>query len=158
MNALAPFRRKNEIARNGTTGDPFSELRSEINSLFDRDFWNWESPSLFDGGTFPALDVKDGENEVEVRCDLPGVDRKNVDISVSGNILTIKGEKRDEKEEKDSSFYRRESWSGSFHRSIALPEEVDGGRAEASLKDGVLKLVIPKREEKKPKKIEVKVK
>ena len=156
MNALTPFRRKNSPARREARWDPFTELQREINDLFDRDFWN--APSLFDEGMMPSMDIKDGEDNVEVRCDLPGVDRKDLDISVSGNVLTIKGEKKDEKEEKDSSWYRRESWSGSFQRSVTLPDEVDPNRADATMKDGVLKLVLPKKEEKKRKKIEVKVK
>ncbi|MFO7849967.1 MAG: Hsp20/alpha crystallin family protein [Spirochaetia bacterium] len=157
MSALTRWRNQNKPARREERRDPFSALQSEINRLFDRDVWNWgDMPDLFEGDMFPSLDVKDKEDNLEVRCDLPGVDKKDVDISVSGNTLTIKGEKSEEKEDKESTYYRKESWSGSFQRSVTLPDSVNPDKADATMKDGVLTLTLPKKEEEKRKKINVK--
>ncbi|MFP4179822.1 MAG: Hsp20/alpha crystallin family protein [Spirochaetaceae bacterium] len=157
MSALTKWRNQNRPARREERRDPFSALQNEINQLFDRDLWNWgDMPGLFDGDMYPALDIKDKEDSVEVRCDLPGVDKKDIDISVSGNTLTIKGEKNEEKEEKESNYYRKESWSGSFQRSVALPDSVDPDKADASMKNGILTLTLPKKEDERRKKISVK--
>ena len=142
-----------------TRRDPFSALQQEINDLFDRDFWDFGNvPSVFDEGFAPAMDVKDHDDRVEVRCDLPGVEKDDIDVSISGSMLTVKGEKKGEKEDKDGDYYRKESWSGSFQRSVNLPDAVDADRAEAEMKNGMLVLTIPKKEEKKRKQIDVKVK
>jgi HSP20 family protein len=139
--------------------DPFTALQREINDLFDRDFWDFGNmPSLFDEGFSPAIDVKDHENRLEVRCDLPGVDKDDVDVTVSDNVLTVKGEKKGETEDKDGDYYRKESWSGSFQRSVQLPDSVNTEKAEAEMKNGVLTLTLPKKEEGKRKQIDVKVK
>ncbi|HDQ13320.1 MAG TPA: Hsp20/alpha crystallin family protein [Sediminispirochaeta sp.] len=139
--------------------DPFEYLQNEINRIFDRDLWGWsEQGGLFDNGFTPAVDVRDNDDNIEVRCDLPGVEKDDLDISISGQSLTIKGEKKDSKEEKNGEYYHRESWSGSFQRSITLPDTVDPDKSSAEMKNGVLTLTLPKKEEKKRKQIEVKVK
>ena len=159
MNGLSRWNRNKNAPARRRRRDPFSALQREINDLFDRDFWDLDNmPSVFDEEFAPAIDVKDHDNKVEVRCDLPGVEKDDIDVSISGNILTIKGEKGDEKEEQEGDFYRKESWSGSFLRSVNLPDTVDADKAEAEMKNGSLTLTIPKKEEKKRKQIEVKVK
>jgi HSP20 family protein len=102
--------------------------------------------------------VKDHDDHVEVRCDLPGVEKDDIDVSISGNVLTVKGEKQEESEDRDGDYYRKESWSGSFQRSVSLPDTVDADKTEAEMKNGVLTLSLPKKEEKKRKQIDVKVK
>jgi len=156
MNGLTKWRNQQAPTRRR---DPFDLLQNEINRLFDRDMLDFGTePALFDEGFAPAVDISEDDNNVEVRCDLPGVKKDDIDISVSDNLLTIKGEKRDEKEEKEDSYYRRESWSGSFQRTVALPDSADPDKAKAEMKDGILTLTMPKREEKKRKQIKVDVK
>ena len=156
MNGLMKWRNRNAPERRR---DPFDVLQNEINRLFDRDLMDFgREPALFDEGFAPAIDVSENDDNVEIRCDLPGVNKDDINISVSGNLLTIKGEKKDEKEEKESTYYRRESWSGAFQRTVSLPESVDADKTKAEMKDGVLHLTMPKREEEKRKQIKVDVK
>lgn len=155
MAALTKWRNRNTPERREERRSPFTALQDEINRLFDRDLWNMDMPEFFGDGMTPALDVKDNDDTVEVRCDLPGVGKDDIDISVSGNVLTIKGEKSEEKEDNESTYYRKESWSGSFRRSVQLPDTVDPDKADATMKDGVLVLTLPKKEEEKRKKISV---
>ena len=156
MNGLMKWRNRNTPEHRR---DPFDVLQNEINRLFDRDPMDFgREPALFDEGFAPAIDVSETDNNVEIRCDLPGVRKDDIDISVSGNLLTIKGEKQDEKEEKESTYYRRESWNGSFQRTVSLPESVDADKAKAEMRDGILHLTMPKREEEKRKQIKVDVK
>ncbi|MFO8064864.1 MAG: Hsp20/alpha crystallin family protein [Spirochaetota bacterium] len=130
-------------------------LRDEINRLFDDD---WFGGSMFDGALAPRMDVQDSDDQVLVTAELPGVDIKDVDVSVSGNVLTIKGEKKDEHKEENGDYYHRERWSGSFQRSLTLPDAIDPDKVEAEMKEGVLRITFPKREEVKPKQINVKAK
>ena len=155
--AVPTRRNQDRPIRRERRRNPFTALQDEINRIFDRDLWDFgDMPDVFGGEMTPALDVKDHEDKVEVRCDLPGVNKDDIDISVSGNVLTIKGEKSEEKEEDESTYYRKESWSGSFQRSVALPDTVDPDKAEATIKEGVIVLDLPKKEEEKRKKINVK--
>lgn len=104
----------------------------------------------------PAFDVSETDDHVVVKADLPGIDPKELDISITGNVLTVKGEKKQEREEKGESFHWVERTYGSFARSFTLPAYVDSNKIEATYKDGVLRLLIPKTEKSKRKKIEVK--
>jgi len=137
--------------------DPWASLRSlqnEINDLFETD----RSPAatgLFDRSFSPAIDVIEGEQAFTVLCELPGLEQKNIDVSVESNVITIKGEKAVEKEEKKGKFFKKESWSGSFQRTLPLPASVDIEGIDASLKDGILTIELPKKEEAKPKQITV---
>ena len=105
----------------------------------------------------PRVDVKETEEAVEVEAELPGIDAKNVDVTLHDHCLRITGEKKQEKEEKDENGYRvTERSYGRFERHIALPENVDEEKIGADYKDGVLHITVPKTEVAKPKKIEVK--
>lgn len=106
----------------------------------------------------PAVDVSETENEVVIEMEAPGVDPKNIELAVEGNHLHIKTSAEEKKEEKGKAYYRKEIRKGAFERAVALPTQVKGDKAEATYKDGVLKIVIPKAEVARPKKIEVKVK
>ena len=126
--------------------------------LFDRFFDDWRLPSLFsDEDTWvPAFDIKENDKEYEVTAELPGIDPKDIDITLSEGILSVKGEKKHEEEEKGEDYHRIERRYGSFHRSFRIPGKVDVDKIDANYKDGVLKLMIPKSEGSETKKIDVK--
>lgn len=127
-------------------------------SLFDGFFEDWDAPALFgeDSTWVPAFDITENEKEYVVTAELPGIDAKELDITYTDGVLTVKGEKKQENEEKGDNFHRIERRYGSFHRSFRIPGEVKSDKVDANFKDGVLKLTLPKAEESKPKKIEVK--
>jgi len=151
---------------------PFEGLRREIDRVFedfDRDLW----PAAFRRSPFasepfwrrglglaaaPAVDIVEKEKAYEITAELPGLDEKNIEVKLVNGGLTIKGEKREDKEEKKKDYYVHERSFGSFERSFALPEGVDADKIEASFKKGVLTLTLPKKPEaiKPEKKIEVK--
>jgi HSP20 family protein len=135
----------------------FERLRDEINGLFDFD-QDYETRGLFDRHVSPALDVVEGRDHFTIMCELPGIDQKDVELSITGNVLTIKGERKADNEKKDEKIYRRESWTGNFQRTISLPRTVDAEKkVDARLENGILTLTLPKREEAKPKQISVNV-
>lgn len=135
-------------------------MRKEINRMFDGFFGGGvqDDGSLFPSLWTPEVDIVEHENEFSVKVELPGVSKDDVKITMQENILTIRGEKKEEMESKDSTHYRSERSYGSFQRSFTLPTIVKNDKIEASYKDGVLSIVLPKAEEVKPKQIEVKVK
>jgi len=151
---------------------PFEDLRREIDRLFeDFDGGFFRSPfrrSAFDVMPFwgreaawpaaPAVDFTDTGKAYEITAELPGIDEKNVDVNVANGVLTIKGEKQDEKEEKKKDYYLRERNFGSFERAFQLPDGVDGDKIEANFKKGVLTVSLPKKPEAQQaaKKIDVK--
>ncbi len=151
---------------------PFESLRREVDRLFD-DFSGgmWRSPfgrPLFDieafrraeraFGAVPAVDVTQTDKGYEITAELPGMEEKDIDVKVTNDVLTIRGEKRDEKEEKKKDYYVRERSFGSLERSFQLPADVDPDKISASFKKGVLTLMLPKSAEaqKAEKKIDVK--
>ena len=142
--------------------NPFSELQQEMNRLFENFFKGFDvAPfeGINDGfGKYnPSIDVKESEKEITVTAELPGMEEKDFELLMSDDSLTIKGEKREEKEEKGKDYYRMERRYGSFNRVIALPEGIDTKNVDAKFKNGVLKVTLPKTEEaaKKVKKIAV---
>lgn len=146
--------------RRGDLFDPLGEMQNlqrEINRLFDFDT---EEPvtGLFDRSIAPAMDVEETGEEFIVTCDLPGVDQKDVDVSIASNILTIKGKKRIPENRSKGRMYRDEIWTGDFQRTFSLPNSADPEKISAELKNGVLTLRLAKREEVKPKQITVNVK
>jgi HSP20 family protein len=104
----------------------------------------------------PSVDIKDKEGKIIVAADIPGVEKGDISISVKGDMLEITAEKKEEKEEKEEGYIRRERSYRKYYRSIPLPAEVDKDKAEASLKDGVLKIEMPKLAGEEAKKIELK--
>lgn len=145
--------------RNGSMMDPIQEmerLQDEINDLFSLDRYG-TGAGLFDRTVSPALDVVERNDEFVVTCDLPGVELSDLDISVSDNVLTIKGEKRSEKSDKGRKVYRKETWEGGFQRTLSMPKSIDSARTSATLKNGILTISLPKREEVKPRQISVRV-
>ncbi len=106
----------------------------------------------------PAVDILETENDIVLRVDLPGVNPKDVDISVQNNTLTLKGERKFESDVKEDNFRRVERVYGSFMRSFALPQSVDADKVDAEYRNGVLEVKLAKRPESKPKQIKVAVK
>ena len=151
---------------------PFESLRREVDRLFDDfDGGFWRSPfhmPSFDVAPFrrgeataaamPAVDVSETDKAYEITAELPGMDEKNVEVKLANGVLTIKGEKQDEKEETQKDYYMRERSFGSFERTFAVPDGVDSDKIEASFKNGVLSVTLPKSAEaqKAEKKIAVK--
>jgi HSP20 family protein len=109
-------------------------------------------------GWMPAVDVLEKDDKFVVKAELPGMKEEDISVSVVGDTLTIKGEKKTETEVKEEDYYRCERAYGSFYRSIPLPSTVDAGKIEASYQDGVLEVTLPKAAEVKPKKIAVSAK
>lgn len=134
-------------------------MQREINRMFDGFFRGGiqDDGSLFPSVWTPAVDVAEHDNEYLVKVELPGVSKDDVKITMQDNVLTIRGEKKQEKETKESNFHRVERSYGSFQRSFTLPTTVKNDRIEASYRDGILTITLPKAEEAKPKQIEVKV-
>ena len=135
----------------------FDWLQRQINELFDFPRFP-ESQGLFDRSVSPAIDVVEHADRFTVECDLPGIDQKDIDISIASGVLTIRGEKKTEKKSEKSKVYKKETWEGSFQKTVSLPTGVDADKVEATFTDGVLKITLPKREEAKTKKIELKAK
>lgn len=106
----------------------------------------------------PAIEMYEKDNNFVVKAELPGVKKEDVDISVAGDTLTIKGQRKASKEVKDEDYYRCETHYGSFTRSIVLPAAVDAKKVEASYENGVLEIQVPKAKEAMPTKVEIKVK
>lgn len=140
-------------------GHPLSPLRREMDRLFEDFFGDWDLDPFkgFHRAETPKVDVAETEKEVKITADLPGIDPKDVDISMSGNVLAIRGERREEKEDKGKDYHRVERWSGSFHRAITMPCEVNVDKVEATFKKGVLTVTLPKTAKAKRKGITVKV-
>ncbi|MBN1697280.1 MAG: Hsp20/alpha crystallin family protein [Spirochaetales bacterium] len=140
--------------------DPWTglkQLQEEINDLFDFDRFP-TTPGLFDRSVSLPIDVVETGNEIIVTCELPGLEEKDIDVSIASNVLTIKGSRKDDREEKNKKYYRKESWSGSFQRTISLPASVNAEKISAELKHGILSVTLPKKEEVKPKQISVNIK
>jgi HSP20 family protein len=117
-------------------------VQDEFNRLFDEFF---DGFGLAPSGTFvPQVDVAEGDKEIKVSAELPGLDEKDVEVTLSNNVLTISGEKKDEKEDRGKNYYRMERSYGSFQRSISVPLEVDTDKVEATFKQGVLTVTLPK--------------
>lgn len=141
--------------------EPFAgltSLRQAMDRLFEDAFIRpsrlW--PELV--GEEPALDVYQTDKDVVVKASLPGIKPEEVDISVTGDTLTIKGEHKEEEEEKRADYFRKERRYGAFRRSMTLPIAVKAEKADASFENGVLTITLPKMEEVKPKQIKVKSK
>ena len=124
-------------------GEHVSDLQHQIDRLFDDFSGHWNARNG-DAKFWPALDMTETNDAVDVTAELPGIDPKDVDISVLGDTVTIKGEKKSEKESKEKDFYRSERSYGAFARSVELPFEIDASKVEASYDKGVLKLHITK--------------
>lgn len=138
--------------------EPFRELRSmrrDLDRLFDQTL---ARPWSGNGWSSPAMDLYETEDEVVVKAAVPGIAAEDVDIQITGDVLTIRGESRQEEEHEEATYHLREQRYSSFARSLELPAPVLADKANAEVVNGVLTLSLPKAEEAKPKAIKVKAK
>jgi HSP20 family protein len=136
----------------------FDRIRREMDRIWDSFLEGRPIRRAEEGAEWlPSIDVSETKNELVVKAELPGMDPKDIDISMSNGFLTIKGEKKHEKEEKDENYHLIERSYGSFTRSVRLPKEVQSEKIMASFKNGVLRVTLPKSEEAKKKEIKIKV-
>ncbi len=143
---------------NLTRWDPFREMmsfRSAIDRLFDESIFGRQSDFEGQLGWSPLLDVAETVDEFLVKASLPGIEPDDLEITYNNNVLTIKGETQSEHEVEEQRYHLRERRSGSFSRSISLPSTVDADHIQASYTAGVLTLHLPKLEEAKPRRIQV---
>lgn len=120
----------------------FTALRREMDRMFDQ-LWEGE-PAVIPGEWTPAIDIADLNDTIVVKAEVPGIDPKEIQVTLDGQILTLTGEKKYEKEEKDEKHYRMERSMGSFARSIRLPAMVHEGQVSATFKNGLLTVRLPK--------------
>ncbi|HEY0457531.1 MAG TPA: Hsp20/alpha crystallin family protein [Pyrinomonadaceae bacterium] len=138
--------------------DPFREMRSlqdEVNRLFASSF-SRDDNDLMRGAWSPQVDIFENRNEIVLEADLAGMKPEDVNISIENNVLTIHGERKFEKKDENDNFHRVERSYGSFTRSFTLPSMVQSENANAEFENGVLRLTLAKREEAKPRRIEIK--
>lgn len=133
----------------------FEDMEREMERVFDRFGGGWMRPFRWERpfwrdmavpfeGKPPSVDVIERDDEVLVKAELPGVDKNDLDVTMTDNTVTIKGSTRTEEHEEKGDYFRREVTSGSYSRTVTLPAEVDGANAKANFKDGLLKLTLPK--------------
>lgn len=138
MDRLIPWRRAGEMER----------LRGEIDNLLDRFFERWPfGVPRKTSEWMPQVDVSETFNNLVIKVEVPGMDPKDLDLSLRRNLLTIRGEREQEREEEDENFHQIERSYGTFSRTISLPANVDEEKVEAECKNGVLKIIMPKVEE-----------
>jgi len=142
---------------------PFHSLQRQMNSLFDDFFSGFDvAPRALTAGGFgafsPSIDVKESDKDFTIRAELPGVEEKDIEVTVTNDAVTIKGEKKEEKEDKGKNYYYMERSYGSFNRTIPLAVETEADKAEASFKNGVLNITIPKNAQAKAKGTKVRIK
>jgi len=142
-----------------TRWDPFREmmsLREAVNRMFDESLTPWRRAVWGEGVMSVPIDMYETDDEVVVTAELPGIKPEDVDIRVTGNTLSIKGEIKQEQEETRGSVHYRERRYGSFERSIVLPANVDTEKVDATFESGILRITAAKTEEARPRRIEVK--
>lgn len=143
-----------------TRWEPFREfatLQDRINRVFRDSYPGAQDESLTTSSFAPAVDVYEDEHKVTLKIEVPGIDEKDIDVRVENNTLTVHGERKIEKEEKEENYRRVERQYGSFTRTFTLPQTVDTENVAANYDKGVLKISLPKKAEAKPKQIKVHV-
>ena len=142
-----------------TRYDPFRDLRSlqeEVNRLFSTNLSrSFADEGMARGAWAPNVDIYENKDQIVIEAELPGMNRDDFEITVENNVLTLRGERRFEKKEESDNYHRVERAYGSFSRSFTLPQTVSGEGAPAEYKNGVLRVTLAKREEVKPRRIEI---
>src|SRR3954451_5806115 len=150
---LVPWKKSNSnLAVRRRETDPFLRMRQELDDVFNNMLGEWPGGlGLLNHGGMPSfmpiVDVTDTEKEIRVTAELPGLDEKDLEVSILDGSLWIKGEKREEHEEDKGDLYRRERQYGAFQRIIPLPTQVEADKIKASFNKGVLKVTLPKTKE-----------
>jgi HSP20 family protein len=156
MKSLIPVGSKRGLAR--SSSNPFTALQQEIDRLFDgfsrgfAGFPNMATPREL----MPSMDVSETEKEIEITTELPGLEEKDIQLNMANNVLTIRGEKKNEREEKEKDYHMVERSYGSFVRSVQLPDGVNADNIKAVMSKGVLKVTVPKPAPAQSKKIDIK--
>ncbi len=139
--------------------DPFRDLnllQDRMNRLFEDANRNWKSDEPASTTTWsPAVDIFETESEIVVKAEVPGMDRKDITLNLENNVLTLRGERRFLKETKEENYHRIERSYGGFSRAFSIPVTVDDEKIRADYQDGVLKIVLPKKEQLRPKQIKI---
>jgi HSP20 family protein len=149
---LVPIGRNRNIGR--FDWSPFDTLQREIDRLFDD--LGRGLPAFRAGGLTPTMDVVETDKEIEITAELPGLEEKDVEVNVADNVLTIRGEKKAEKEDKNQNYQVVERSYGAFGRTVTLPDGVDPNAIKATIAKGVLKVTVPKPPPVQAKKVEIK--
>jgi len=142
--------------------EPFRDLmtlQERMNRMFDESFGRLRATddSVDSGVWSPAVDIYETDHDIVLKAELPEVKEKDIDIRLENNTLTLKGERKFEKETKEENYHRVERAYGAFSRSFTLPVTVDQDKINAEYKDGILKITMPKKEETKPKQVKVNI-
>jgi HSP20 family protein len=137
-----------DLERFGLSLDPWRDFES-----VNRALTGWNAPTSIE---FPAVNVWVAENNAVVTSELPGVEPEDIDISVAGKTLTIRGSRKSEELKEGESFHRRERWHGQFTKTLEMPFSIESGKVEAKFVKGVLNIALPRAEAEKPRKISVK--
>lgn len=157
---LKDFLSKNLPVKRDQEVNPFWGLQRDMNRLFENFFDEFRISPFSERGlsTFPKVNIKETDKQIKISAELPGLEAKDIDISISDNVLTLRGQKSEESESKDENYYLVERSFGSFNRTINLPAEVDSDKVRAEFKNGVLDIVLTKKpdSQQKTKKIEIK--
>ncbi len=165
---IVPVKRESAKEQSGAPDNPLQQFHNEIDRLFDRAFSGFGLPSLgfdqplfprlADGMLKPTLDLGASDKEYTITVEIPGVDEKDVSLEIVNDTLTIRGEKKHEKEEKEKDYYRMERSYGTFQRVLSLPEDANQDDVKATFKKGVLTVTLPRKAlpESKVKQIKVK--
>jgi HSP20 family protein len=147
---LLPWRRESQVG-------PFQQFQREMDQLMHRFFSDvdQEGNSKQLTSWTPRVDVEEDDKQFLVKADIPGVDPKDVDISIQDNSLVLRGHKKEEKEEKKKNYHRVERFEGQFYREIGLPRGIDADKIQAKSANGVVTISIPKKAEAQPKKVAI---
>jgi len=152
LNPLIPVGSERGLTRSAS--NPFSALQQEIDRLFDgfsRSFAGFPSRELM-----PSMDLSETDKEIEITAELPGLEEKDIQLNIADNVLTIRGEKKNEREETKKDYHLLERSYGSFTRSVQLPDGVNADNIKAVMSKGVLKVSVPKPAPAQTKKIDIK--
>jgi HSP20 family protein len=160
MNFMPWKSKRSDLSRADDERSPMTRFRSEMDRLFEDYFLTpWKGMEKAWGlkrSWWPSVDVVDGDRDITIRAEIPGMEPEDVDIRISGNVLTLSGEKKEDKEERGKEgYYRSERHYGSFHRTVTLPAGCDPNQVEAEYDKGVLTIRVAKTESAKPKRIPV---
>ena len=154
MNSLLPWKRSD--SKTAMAVAPVTQLRSDWDRLFDRvldDFWGPGTGSATHG---LAIDVSETDEHIEIRAEIPGIEPKDIDVSLSGDVLTIAGQKMDAASESHGRYHHSERRFGSFQRAVRLPVPVEPDRVDATYKNGLLTVKLEKSEALRARKIDIK--
>jgi HSP20 family protein len=157
-----PFSRNQSMARWSEDNDPFLAMRREMNRLFDDVFGGFGLPSAFGPAlrqmpAAPKIDISETDNEIQITAEMPGIDQNDVEVLLEDDRLIIRGEKKEEREDKDRNYHVRERVQGAFSRTLPLPFAPDPNQVKAEFRNGVMTITIPKPQEVKQKQHRIEV-